>query len=249
MSGCRAVGSGLVLALALGVSSSACNDRFLFDVAVAGAGGTADIAGGSFSGATGSGVAGGGAESGLGGRGGTTASAGSAGAIDFGGSGSPPAACGDLAACPAELHCADGLCSQCATDVDCAAPGLPRCEPMRHRCVACVTTADCDTGFACDSLANRCLKKCGTDIDCKGQHGCDEHRLVCYQCDEDRECDDSPLGALCASDGSGCVQCRKDADCPSQHCDQLMGRCVDCRDGLDCPSRLCSPATFTCLPS
>lgn len=252
MNGWRALGSTLAAVLALGLSSSACNDRFLFDVTTAGAGGTAGTAGATlgdagttFGGTTGDGAAGGGRDAGLGGGG--AAPGGSAGSSELGGGGTEQASCGDVAACPADLHCSGNLCSQCASDADCTSSGLLRCEPTRHRCVACVTTADCDVGYACDSLANRCLKKCGGDVDCKGQHGCDEHRLVCYQCDEDRECSGSPLGSLCASDGSGCVQCRKNTDCPNQLCDQLSGRCVDCRDGLDCPSRLCSPATFTCL--
>jgi hypothetical protein len=211
----------------------------------AGAGGAAGNAGATFGGTTGNGTAGGGRDPGLGG-GGTTA-AGNAGSGDLGGGGTEQVSCGDVAACPADLHCRDNLCWQCASDLDCTVSGLRHCEPIRRRCVACVTTADCDVGYACDSLANRCLKKCEEDVDCKGQHGCDEHRLVCYQCDEDRECSASPLGPLCATDRSGCVQCLKDADCPNQHCDQLVGRCVDCRDGLDCPSRLCSPTTFTCL--
>ena len=246
MNGWRTLGSALAIALTLGLGSSACDDSFLFDVTMAGAGGTAGSAGATFSGTTGNGAAGGGRAPGLGVGG--TAAGGTAGSSDAGGGGgTAQTSCGDVAACPADLHCSGNLCSQCARDEDCTASGLPRCEPTRHRCVACLTTADCEVGHACDSLAHRCLKRCGEDIDCKGQHGCDELRLVCYQCDEDHECRGSPLGALCASDGSGCVQCRKDADCPNQLCDQLTGRCVDCRDGLDCPSRLCSPTTFTCL--
>ncbi len=250
----RALGWGLSLALVFGLASSACNERFQFDVPVAGAAGVAGMAGAAgMAGTSLGGAAGGGASAGTGAMavGGTDAGrAGSAGSDAIGGNGgAAPTSCGDVAACPAELHCSDNLCGQCASDADCVTAGLPRCQLTRRRCVACVTTADCDVGFACDALANRCLKKCKADTDCKDQHGCDEGRLVCYHCDEDRECDSSPLGSLCASDGSGCVQCRKDADCPNQHCDQLVGRCVDCRDGLDCPTRLCSPTSFTCLPN
>jgi hypothetical protein len=235
--------------LAVGFASSACNDRFQFDVPVAGAGGSAGQAGASFSGVAGSSAAGGHSDTPAGGQDGVP-SAGNAGdAGSAGAAGAAPISCGGIAACPAELHCSGDLCAQCASDADCVASGLPRCDLNRHRCVPCVTTADCNLGFACDSLANRCLKECRTDGDCKDQHGCDERRLVCYECDEDYECAGSPLGSLCASDGSGCVECLKDAECPGRHCDPLVGRCVECRDGLDCPSRLCSPATFTCLPS
>ena len=250
----RTFGAALGCALALGWGSAACNERFQFDVSVAGAGGAAGTAGVvGIAGASLSGAATGGATAGNGGvaaAGGDAGRAGNGGSDAAGGNGgAAPTACGNVAACPADLHCSDDLCSQCASDADCGPSGLPRCDLTRHRCVPCVMTEDCEVGFACDSLANRCLKKCKTDGDCKGLHGCDERRLVCYHCDEDNECDGSPLGSLCASDGSGCVQCRKDTDCPNQHCDQLVGRCVACRDGLDCPSRLCSPATFTCLPN
>jgi hypothetical protein len=58
-------------------------------------------------------------------------------------------------------------------------------------------------------------------------HGCDEKRMVCYECDEDRECEDSPLGPYCAPDGSGCVECRGSEGCGSeQHCDDLTGKCI-----------------------
>lgn len=227
--------------------NAACDRRFEFDVE---AGGTAGAA------MNDAGHSGGGAASaGSGGVGGVGAQTNQAG-LSGGGSGGTDGqggtdakACGTLAECSAGTHCADDQCVQCAADGDCAVYGLPRCEPARHRCVACVGSADCQPGFACDSLANRCLQTCLEDSDCPvDAHGCDEHRLVCYQCDEDRECASSSLGHLCASDGSGCVQCRKETDCPGQHCDQLSGRCVQCRDGRDCPSRICDPSTFTCTP-
>lgn len=255
----HALGTTFVGALGLAASSSACNERFQFDVAGAGGSASAGVAatsgsaGASFSGMAGS-VPSTAGDSAFGGAGGS-ASAGTAGAgavagtDGLAGGGTGPATCGDVGVCPEGLHCADGVCAQCEADADCAPYALARCEPTRHRCVPCVTTADCETGFACDSLANRCLKKCVDDLGCAGQHGCDEHRLVCYQCDEDRECATSSIGSLCASDGSGCVQCRKDTDCQGQHCDQLLGRCVECRDGLDCASHLCSATTFTCLPN
>jgi hypothetical protein len=212
----------------------ACNQRFEFDVASAGGG-----AGGAVSprgGAPAGGVAASGASA-HGGDGGAEV-----------GEGAAPGACGMLGECAASLHCAAGLCSQCAADADCAVYDLSRCEPTRHRCVSCLTSADCVAGFACDSLANHCLQACREDEDCPATaHGCDERRLVCYQCDEDRECATSPLGHLCATDGSGCVECRKETDCPGRHCDQLAGRCVDCRDALDCTSLTCDPTTFSCI--
>lgn len=232
---------GLAVLCALG---SACDRRFEFDTQAAEAG----AAGGS-AGVTNGGSALGGSSGGTDGQGGAGARGGVAGGGAAGSGGGSVTACGTLLECSAGTHCADGQCVQCAGDSDCAAYGLARCEPMRHRCVACLTTADCQDGFACDSLANRCLQTCADDKSCPADaHGCDERRKVCYECDEDRECATSPLGHLCASDGSGCVQCRKDADCSDRYCDSLSGRCVECRDGGDCPAKICNPVTFGCEP-
>lgn len=243
----RSLAASLVLS-GLGSLGSACDRRFEFDTQPAQAG-----AGGGNAGVTSGGAALGGSSggtdgaSGAGARGG--ASAGVAGGGTAGSGGGSSTTCGSLSECSADTHCADGECVQCADDDDCAAYGLARCEPARHRCVACLVTTDCPDGFACDSLANRCLQTCADDKSCpEDAHGCDERRKVCYECDEDRECATSTRGHLCASDGSGCVQCRKDADCSEQYCDQLSGRCVECRDGGDCPSRICNPVTFGCQP-
>ena len=271
----RSVRYALALGTLLGASSQGCDQRFEFDAmraagglagALSGAGDAGMSLGGASSGragssagvggvaalggagATGNGGLGGAGTAGSGGLSGGSGSSGSDSSGGDGGAGGGSQACGTLAACPAELHCTGDVCSQCATDADCAPFDLPRCETTRHRCVACLATADCDAGFTCDALANRCLQSCKTDANCPtGSHGCDERRLVCYQCDDSEECATSSLGHLCASDGSGCVQCLKDADCPGQHCDPYAGRCVDCRSGQDCPSQLCSPTTFTCL--
>lgn len=221
----------LPVVIALGSFEPACDQRFEFDTQPGGAG-----AGGAPM------TSGGKADSG-----------GVFGGNDAGAEATSPAggstACGALRDCTAGTHCISGECVQCVTDPDCAAYGLPRCEPARHRCVACVNTSDCAHGFACDSLANRCLQTCLDDDGCPASaHGCDERRQVCYQCDEDRECLNSSSGRLCASDGSGCVQCRKEADCPARHCDQLTGRCVECRHGGDCTSQICNPMTFSCVP-
>jgi len=231
-----------------------CNQRFYFDQDRGAAGQTAS--GGDVSASAGRGGAASGGEATSGGLGGgslagTSATSGTAGDTALGGgagASDATAPCGAIAECPDGLHCADDRCVECASDADCGSRAGPRCEPLRHRCVDCLTSQDCAAGSACDSLANHCLPICYADRDCpRGAHGCDERRQVCYQCDEDFECATSPLGSLCATDGSGCVQCRKDVDCKTGHCDQLNGRCVECRDGLDCTSGLCSPTTFSCI--
>jgi len=235
----------LLLAL-VGQSVPACNTRFEFDTipTLSGAAGMQPEAGTNAVAGT---PAVAGSASGGAGAGGGSQTGGGAGT---GGMPVVTETCGTLPACPAPLHCADGACVACASDGDCTSSELSRCEPTRHRCVACVEAGDCEDGFACDPLANRCLQKCAQDKDCPvDAHGCDERRLVCYECDENEECAGSPLGHHCATDGSGCVQCLKEFDCPGKHCDQLTGRCVDCRDGQDCSaSGLCDPAAGICLP-
>jgi hypothetical protein len=244
----RWLGSNVVLGLV--TLAFACDRRFEFDTEAGGAGGGGlpAVTGGSSLGGAAGGISGGnGGVSGTAPAGAGTGNAGAAAAGEAGTGGST--ACGTLAEFTAGTHCSDGGCVECVSDLDCATYGFARCEPMRHRCVACLSTADCEAGFACDSLANRCLQTCVDDDACPiTAHGCDERRQVCYQCDEDRECATSANGHLCASDRSGCVQCRKETDCPNQHCDQLSGRCVECRDGGDCVSRICDPKTFSCTP-
>jgi hypothetical protein len=242
-----------VLGVALCVSGAGagCNSRFDFDENAAGIGGTSSSGasglGGMVSGGTGGSSATGGSSSAAAGTGGMSGS-GSGGLAGSKGSGEGGTDDCGSPGCPAPLHCADGNCAECAHDQDCKVYGLARCDPDRYRCVACLEASDCPVGFACDALASRCLQKCQTDSNCPASsHGCDGARLVCYQCDEDRECSGSPRGSLCASDGSGCVQCRKSTDCLGQFCDQLTGKCVVCRNSADCPAGSCSPTSHTCF--
>ncbi|HYP87642.1 MAG TPA: hypothetical protein VEQ59_05805 [Polyangiaceae bacterium] len=229
--------------MGLGGVGSACDRRFEFDTESGGASGMAGSNGGS--GRAGAPLVSGGG----GGAAGDRAAGGEPAQGDDDDDDDDPIACGTAGICPAPTRCAAGQCVQCVADADCAVYGLPRCQPARHRCVTCTTTADCGDGFACDSLANHCLKICAGDLDCLATaHGCDEQRHVCYACDEDRECATSAVGPLCATDGSGCVQCRTETDCRDKHCDQLSGRCVECRDGADCASQHCDPMTLSCLP-
>jgi hypothetical protein len=229
----------------------ACNERFEFDVpSAAGMTGAAGAGGhgpGEVGGSAGSALAGGGASfagtaSGSAGLGGGAAVGGQAGSV------AASERCGELRACPSGLHCVEAECRACATDADCVESGLARCDLTRYRCVACISSTDCGEDYRCDSLANRCLPACDELSDCpQTAHGCNTRRGVCYDCDADRECATSPLGKFCAVDGSGCVQCRNDADCNDALCDPLTGRCVECRDGLDCSSRLCAPLEHVCL--
>jgi hypothetical protein len=233
------------------LGAQACNARFDFDTTSAGSGGsggtgavagvaagTAGVAAGTAGVAAGTaGVAAGTAGVAAGAAG---AAAGAAGMSATGGD------CGTHAQCPTNLHCVEGECYECAEDADCKNAGVARCDES-HRCVACLGSTDCKSGYTCD-FSNRCLPSCKTKADCPvGAHGCDDDRLVCYQCDDDNECRTSTLGPRCASDGSSCVQCRGDADCTGQHCDALTGRCVECRDFRDCASGLCDPTNGVCV--
>jgi hypothetical protein len=227
-------------ALSAVLASVACNERFMFDTADAAAGSSAAAGQAGASPPAGGSPAAAGGPSQLGGN----VQAAAAGTTDSPADGS----CGDQHLCPTPLRCDAGKCYECADDIACSPGSLPRCDPARHRCVACLDASDCGPGFTCDALANRCLQICAANRDCAlGAHGCDERRGVCYQCDEDRECATSASGPLCASDGSGCVQCRSDQDCPGRHCDELLGHCVDCRDGSDCATGLCDPTAGQCL--
>ena len=219
-----------LLVFGLGLSSSSCDQRFEYDIPRGGGG----VGGASEP----SSVAGGGAVN-------EGAATGRAGA----GAGSAAEPCGSGPPCPAGLSCVGETCVECGVDAECTMTGLGRCEPTLHRCVECLTIADCAAGFACDRIANRCLRTCGVDLPCPPEeHGCDEKRMVCYACDEDRECEDSALGPYCAADGSGCVECRGSEGCGADElCDDLTGLCVACRDAGDCDSGLCDANTHTCL--
>jgi hypothetical protein len=205
------------------LSSTACNERFEYDIPRGGAG--------------------------TGGTGAAGQSVGGSAVAGGGMAGAAPARCGTGPACPSQLHCVEGACTQCEADADCSAFGLLRCQPELRRCVECLATSDCPADFSCDVVAYRCLRTCGPDLPCPPDaHGCDEERMVCYACDEDRECEDSPLGSFCAADGSGCAPCRGTEGCATdQLCDELSGACVECRDGSDCDSGLCDPHGHTCL--
>ena len=243
----RALGAlALTLPIWFALPFFGCDSRFYFDESTpAGSGGDTTQAGTfTVAGAAtaGGGVAGGGAA----GSGGTRAES---GATSQAGGGAAPVGCGGPKPCPGTLRCVDEQCVECAADADCTVEPSKRCNLDRHRCVGCLVAADCAQGLACDALAGHCLPKCHEEVDCpEDAHGCDEQRSVCYQCDEDRECATSPLGHLCANDGSGCVECRKDADCPGRHCDSLNGRCVDCARAADCSSAWCDVAAGTCFP-
>lgn len=244
------------------VTAAACNSRFEFDMPpAAGSSGTQAQAGSSGAAGTGGSLAGGSSAGGSSAGGSSGSPAGSAGTASGqagggGTAGSDPSdgggGSGDVCegvTCPAPLHCANGACAECAGDSDCLTAAAPRCEPVRHRCVACTQATDCPDGFVCDALGNRCARHCIQDLDCPADtHGCDEARLVCIKCDENEECAGSPLGKVCASDRSGCVQCRKDSDCATgHHCDALTGRCLDCAMGAQCTSGFCDVTVGACL--
>jgi hypothetical protein len=243
-------------AAAILVLGASCDERFEFDRGTVG--GTGLSAGSGGSGASGgdggtnaSGVAGvpagGGGLStgGIGGSGGIGGIGGIGGSAG-GGQGGAAESCGEHAACPPTQRCIAGACFECEVDADCAATGYRFCHPERHRCMACVTPGDCPENFACDLRTNECVHTCQDETDCPDEApGCEGG--LCFECDGDHDCEDSPLGAMCAADRSGCVRCRDADDCPGP-CDTRLGRCVECLDGRDCESGICEPATGDCTP-
>jgi hypothetical protein len=106
--------------------------------------------------------------------------------------------------------CVDGLCVECAADVDCVDPGAPQCDLELHRC------GDCDDNAQCERF----------DMTC-GPAGC------CIECapteppSESEQCD--AAAPVCGATGV-CRGCTDHRECGSGACDADAGTCVDPAD-------------------
>jgi hypothetical protein len=112
----------------------------------------------------------------------------------------------------------------CQSDADCHGDN-PRCEPDEHRCVECVSAAECAQGMACSSTMYTCEANCTTNADCNGL---------------DQK--------VCNADGA-CVQCASDNDCAGTatlRCNTQGGVCVQCLTQADCSPRACFDDCLTC---
>lgn len=183
-----------------------------------------------------------------------------------------PLSCGSLT-------CLDGTCNDCSTPEACGATcePCPAATPLCHMgaCVACVLDDDCDAGQWCDGGT---CQDCGLDpLHCGAaceactpwEPTCTEQGCICTpeSCGSGRRCVDGecegcdtpaacgpncvPCAAptpLCRA-GQACVQCTRDADCPTtQYCTGSW-TCADrCFGALGCVSdnvpdgRKCSTA-------
>ena len=116
----------------------------------------------------------------------------------------------------------------------------PLCEPTSHRCVECVTNADCTSGSfpVCDPRSFRCTTTCSTSTDCGGGV-CDLSVSLCVECLSDTQCES---GQHCLVAAGRCVRCLADADCSSEegytHC--WLNQCVACNTNADCTSGVCT---------
>ncbi len=168
-----------------------------------------------------------------------------------------PTRCTEDAECGLpSLHCevGSGECVACLLDRHCNQLGLPRCDPVLRRCVACEVTEDCATGFACIDLVHTCVRTCTSGADCGApERECDLARGVCEGCDRLSECAGTPSTPVCDAHAHRCVECVADGDCaaPTPHCDTAIARCVECFDSTQCTAAtsLCDPIEHVCVTS
>jgi hypothetical protein len=176
---------------------------------------------------------------------------------------------------------ADFACAPCAATGDCKAPA-PHCAvdgAQVGRCVQCRSSADCDQSGPTPvcSVSGTCRERVASDCTAPGKTRFDPVAKSCVECvtaTETADCAASPGGRFCGPTGS-CVQCRLDANCPSNlpvctnnvctaecmtdaNCSTkpstpycVGGGCVACRLQSHCPSAaapICSPVSASCVP-
>lgn len=112
----------------------------------------------------------------------------------------------------------------CRSDDQCTADH-PHCDVNDHRCVDCLTSAECAMGLVCSITTHTCEDHCASSAECAGLSG-----------------------PVCNSQGA-CVQCASDDDCSgtTPRCDVRDGVCVQCLTAGDCNPRPCFDDCFTCL--
>lgn len=180
------------------------------------------------------------------------------GHLDFGrsgaGGGASGASCAREADCPSFLpHCdlnGSRACVVCTGDGQCVTAGALRCDPVAHRCVACVVKTDCALGQTC--VGGQCATTCDDDstLNCASGMSCSSG--VCSVCGDDNpnSCASRPATPFCLASLGACVACRTDLDCGGQQprCDPLTRSCVQCVSSAECaaPTAYCDPGSGTC---
>ncbi|HET6147858.1 MAG TPA: hypothetical protein VFH68_10020 [Polyangia bacterium] len=170
---------------------------------------------------------------------------------DVGGGGASCTGDGD---CPAFLpHCdvnGSRTCLVCTGDAQCVTAGALRCDPVQHRCVACLAQGDCALGQTC--VGGRCATTCreGSTLTCASGMSC--HEDICSVCGDDNAtvCASRAATPFCLNSWGDCVACRTDLDCGGalSRCDPLTRSCVQCVSSAGCaaPTPYCDPRSGTC---
>jgi len=124
--------------------------------------------------------------------------------------------CADEGQCPANQHCAQHFCAECARDDDC-------------------------NGGVCDKFAHRCAPMCQNSIECRGGRICDTTFNACVTCTQTEGCPPSTDmdARICDPYLRRCIECLGDANCGGdrKHCVRYQCVCLnnaDCGDGMFC---------------
>lgn len=143
----------------------------------------------------------------------------------------------------------DHKCVMCLTVADCGYR-RPYCSPD-GKCVQCLSTSNCGSPQAvCNPGPSACVPVCKSDADCASSTDypkCDTVLGGCTECATDADCP----GRYCQN--GLCVACLQDTDCivPEQpFCDTTTNQCVACRTNADCsPGQECFGSTCTTAPA
>lgn len=156
--------------------------------------------------------------------------------------------CTDPEECEAPLGCSaeTNTCGACVSDAECDTGfGAVACMPDGCTTVECVDDDDCSNGV-CDATAHVC-RDCREDSDCTSG-ACDIPNQTCVECKTDAQCNPQ-LFAACDPEVMRCVQCLTDEHCAhgalgdvEPACDTAAQRCVVCTDDRHCTD----PATPAC---
>jgi hypothetical protein len=175
-------------------------------------------------------------------------------------SNSPAASTGgtcSLAGNRCQFGCSDSQgCVECLANTDCP-NGAPLC--VSGLCVACGTTADCNTGQVCEPATHTCANPCTTNANCVGGGGpgggdaptCDVATGTCIGCtvaNQATACA-SPR-TLCDPNRMQCSVCLTSANCgpATPACDTQTGNCVECLVDANCTGKFACGADHQCHP-
>ncbi len=143
-------------------------------------------------------------------------------------------------------------CVECQANTDCP-NGAPLC--VAGQCVACGTTADCNTGQVCEPATHTCANPCTTNANCMGGGGiaptCDATAGTCIGCTVATQTADCPAPrTLCDPNRMQCSVCLASTDCgaATPACDTQTGNCVQCLIDANCTGKFACGADHICHP-